>query len=87
MTDQPADADLSPFRKWGVWAVLFGAGAMVMAFAHILAPMFEPSPTIGQQIGEIAGEMKRAAWRSVLGLPPEAAEPESPPDFIRSTSL
>ncbi|MEL7465204.1 MAG: hypothetical protein AAFN79_14125 [Pseudomonadota bacterium] len=79
MTDQLTDPDPSPFRKWGVWAVLFGGGALVMAFAHVLAPMFEPAPSIGQQIGEIAGDIRRSAWRGFLGLPPEEAAPASLP--------
>jgi hypothetical protein len=62
-------ADPSPFRKVGFWALLAGGLAMVLAFAHIVAPSLEPSPSAGERIGEIAGEMKRAAWRTFLGLP------------------
>ncbi|MEO1613711.1 MAG: hypothetical protein AAFU55_15345 [Pseudomonadota bacterium] len=79
MSDLLAKDDPSPFRKWGVWAVMFGAGALLMAFAHVLAPHFEPAPTIGQQVGEIAGDITRSAWRSFLGLPREVAETSSLP--------
>ena len=63
----------SPFRRWGLWAVVFGALALALVFFQIAAPSFEPKPSAGAQIGEIAGEIKRSAWRTFLGLPkPEA---------------
>ncbi|MFK7834596.1 MAG: hypothetical protein AB8B60_00115 [Sulfitobacter sp.] len=40
--------------------------------------MFETKPSAGAQIGEIAGEIKRSAWRTLLGLPKPAPEPVSP---------
>jgi hypothetical protein len=53
--------------------VLFGALALALVFFQIAAPSFEPRPSAGAQIGEIAGEIKRSAWRTFLGLPkPEA---------------
>ena len=69
----------SPFRRWGLWAVLLGALALALIFIQIAAPSFEPKPSAGAQIGEIAGEIKRSAWRTFLGLPkPEAkAQPAS----------
>lgn len=62
-------------RKWGFWAVMTGALALIFVFAHIAGPSFEPKPSAGAQIGEIAGEIKRAAWRTFLGLPKPAPEP------------
>ena len=35
-------------------------------------------PFVPTEIGEIAGEIKRSAWRSFLGLPNPAPEPQSP---------
>lgn len=67
----------SPFRKWGLWAVLAGALALSMVFVQIVGPMFEPKPSASAQIGEIAGEIKRSAWRAFLGLQP--AQPEVRP--------
>lgn len=64
-----------PFRTWGFWAVLSGALALLLVFTQILGPTFEPKPSVGTQIGEIAGEIKRSAWRTVLGLPKPAPEP------------
>jgi hypothetical protein len=74
----------SPFRNWGLWAVLAGALALALVFFQIAAPSFEPKPSVGTQIGEIAGEIKRSAWRSFFGLPnPEAKpEPASITDYI-----
>ena len=66
----------SPFRRWGLWAVLFGALALALVFVQIAAPSFEPKPSAGAQIGEIAGEIKRSAWRTFLGLPKPEVKPE-----------
>lgn len=61
-------ASPSPFRKTGFWAVLIGAIAVVLVFVQIVGPTLEPKPSAATQIGEIAGEIKRSAWRSFLGL-------------------
>jgi len=60
---------LSPLRKTGFWAVLIGASAIVLVFLQIVGPALEPQPSAASQIGEIAGEIKRSAWRTLLGLP------------------
>jgi hypothetical protein len=57
------------FRKIGFWAVLAGALAVILVFAQIVGPTLEPTPSVASQIGEIAGDIKRSAWRSFLGLP------------------
>jgi len=61
-------------NKWGFWALLFGAAALILVFAQMALPMFESKPSAGAQIGEIAGDIKRSAWRTFLGLP--KPEPE-----------
>ncbi|MEM7507614.1 MAG: hypothetical protein AAF415_12800 [Pseudomonadota bacterium] len=63
-------------RKWGFWAVVFGAIGLVLVFAQIAGPTFETKPSAASQIGEIAGDIKRAAWRKFLGLPKEEAQPQ-----------
>lgn len=71
MLDKPAI-----LRQWGFWAVIAGAAALVLVFAQIVGPSFEAKPSTAVQIGEIAGEIKRSAWRSFFGLanePPAAA--------------
>lgn len=68
--------DLRHFlRQWGIWALASGVIALLFAFHQIFGPSFEPAPSIGAQIGEIAGDIRRGAWRSFLGLPKPAAEP------------
>ncbi|MCB1493647.1 MAG: hypothetical protein KDJ77_17920 [Rhodobiaceae bacterium] len=65
-------------HRWGFWAVLVGAVALTLVFAQMVGPSFEPRPSVGTQIGEIAGDIRRSAWRSFFGLPnqtPEAASP------------
>jgi hypothetical protein len=69
----------SPFRSWGLWAVLIGAVALGLVFLQFAAPSFEARPSAGQQIGEIAGEIKRSAWRTFLGLPKPEVMPANPP--------
>ncbi|MEQ8305764.1 MAG: hypothetical protein RIA09_04315 [Hoeflea sp.] len=64
------------FRKWGFWAVIAGAAALMLVFVQIAGPGFEPKPSVATQVGEIAGEIKRSAWRTFLGMPKEPAQPE-----------
>ncbi len=66
----------NPLRTWGLWAVALGALALALVFIQIAAPMAEPKPSVGTQVGEIAGDMRRAAWKSFFGLSNEVAEPE-----------
>lgn len=56
-----------PFRTAGFWAVMIGAIALVLVFVQMVGPTLEPKPSVGTQIGEIAGEIQRSAWRSFLG--------------------
>lgn len=67
-----------PFRRTGFWAVALGALALLLVFIQFAAPSFESRPSAASQIGEIAGEIRRAAWRSFLGLPAPAPEATSP---------
>ena len=64
-----------PIRKWGFWAIAAGVVAVLFVSFQIFGPSLEPQPSTAQQIGEMAGEMKRAAWRSFLGL--KQPEPET----------
>jgi hypothetical protein len=73
---EKSPSHFNPFRTWGLWAVALGAMSLVLVLYQIFAPMSEPSPSVGTQIGEIAGDMKRSAWRSFFGLSDEAAEVE-----------
>lgn len=81
-TSAAALADPSPLRNVGFWAIVLGGLAMVLVFAQIVAPSFEPSPSTGERIGEIAGEMKRAAWRTFLGLPKPEPEVQATPVVV-----
>lgn len=65
-------------RRWGFWSLLCGGIGLILVFFHIFGISNEPAPSAAQQIGEIAGEMRRAAWRSFLGLGPEPVEPVAP---------
>lgn len=65
------------FASWGLWAVVSGAVAMALVFVQIQLLSSQESASIGQQIGEIAGEIRRSAWRSFLGLAPPVPEAET----------
>lgn len=71
--------DPSPFprliRLWGAWAVLAGALGLLLVMIQIFGPSFQDTPSIATQVGEMAGEMRRAAWRSFLGLKAPAPDP------------
>lgn len=71
----------SPLRSWGAWAVGIGAIALILVFIHIGQPFAEPQPSVGTQVGEVAGDMARSAWRSFFNLEREvtAVEPAITP--------
>ena len=74
--DPASPAPHNPLRSWGFWAVTFGAISLILVFIHITQPFAEPKPSVGTQVGEIAGDMTRSAWRSFLGMEREVVEPE-----------
>lgn len=78
MQSPPPPQSQWPLSQWSFWAAAIGAVALVLVLAQIAGPMLEPRPSAATQIGEIAGEIKRSAWRSFLGLKPEAVEPVPP---------
>ena len=49
-------------------AIALGGAGLVIALLVVFAGPFTPQPDIGTQIGEIAGNMRAAAWRSFFGL-------------------
>ena len=57
-----------PFYTFGLWAVLVGGLGVIAVFMHIAYPSLQPTPNVGSQIGEIAGEIGRSAWFSLRGL-------------------
>lgn len=66
----------------GFWAVIIGGLALVLVFVQIVAPTLEPAPSAATQVGEMAGEIKRAAWRAFLGLPRPEPEVREVPWWI-----
>lgn len=65
-------------RMWGFWAIALGALGVLLVFARIAWPLPDDTPTLAQQAGEMAGEIRRAAWRSFLGLETTPPPPEPP---------
>ena len=83
MSTRSADFGPSPaslFATWGLWAVLTGGLGLILVMGFIFGPTLEPTPSAATQIGEMAGEIKRATWRSFLGL--KQPEPEPVPTSI-----
>lgn len=74
--------DFKFLKTWGFWAVSTGALGLILVFAQIVGPMSTPQPSAGTQIGEIAGDISRAAWRSFFGMEPEEAAPVDPPIWL-----
>ncbi|MEM8775412.1 MAG: hypothetical protein AAGF53_10285 [Pseudomonadota bacterium] len=72
-TDQPIEF----LKRWGFWAVISGAISLLLVFIHISGFFAEPQPSAATQIGEIAGEIKRAAWRSFFGFSSGEAVPQA----------
>ncbi|MEM9972936.1 MAG: hypothetical protein AAF771_02060 [Pseudomonadota bacterium] len=69
--------------NWGIYAVLSGALGLALVFLEIWLQMNTPQAPVTQQIGEMAGEIRRTAWRGFLGLPPEPAAPAETIPFWR----
>lgn len=79
MTENTApDAPLLP-RHWGLWAVVCGALSMVLIFVQMALLSNQETASVGQQIGQIAGDIKRSAWQSFFGISPTPKEPEPVP--------
>ena len=57
-----------PFYTLGLWAVLAGGLGVIAVFMHIVYPSLQPAPSVGSQIGEIAGDIGRSAWFNLRGL-------------------
>lgn len=72
-------ASPTPFQSWGFWAVTLGAVSLILVLLHIGLPMSQPAPPVGTQVGEIAGDMARGAWRSFFGFEAETAVAEPQP--------
>jgi hypothetical protein len=67
-----------PFYTFGLWAVLAGGLGLIIVFVHIAYPSLQPAPSVGSQIGEIAGDIGRSAWFSLRGLEdPKPVEEEA----------
>lgn len=74
MTETVEPQQRVPFASWGFWGIVAGTVAIVLVFAQMQLMTGGESASIGQQIGEIAGDIRREAWRSFIGLaPPEPA--------------
>ena len=84
MTDQSAPNRPILPRHWGLWAIICGALAMVLIFVQFSLLSSNESVPIGEQIGQIAGDIKRSAWQSFFGLTPEAPEPTPVPFSLRA---
>ncbi|MFP7675372.1 hypothetical protein ACG74X_18645 [Marivita sp. S0852] len=54
-----------------------GGLALFFVMYQMAAPMLNPAPSVGDQIGTIAGDIKRSAWRAFLGMAEPQPEPVS----------
>jgi hypothetical protein len=58
---------------FSIAAIACGAIGLFISLLVVFAGPFAPQPDVGTAIGEIAGNMRAAAWRSFLGMEqPEA---------------
>lgn len=71
MTDSALPKPPITFSIWG-----FGLGALAFALVIIqyVAGPFAPQPDVGQSLGQMAGEMARAAVGSFFGREPETVD-------------
>ncbi|WP_299672262.1 hypothetical protein [uncultured Roseobacter sp.] len=53
---------------FSIAAIAFGGAGLFIALLVMYAGPFAPQPDIGTTMGEIAGNMRAAAWRAFLGL-------------------
>lgn len=78
MTDANQSHPHRVVTSWGLWAIICGVVAMTLVFVQMQLLTGQETTPIGQQIGEIAGDIKRSAWRSFLGLAPPEPDPLPP---------
>lgn len=71
VTEYSAQRDPDFPHHWGLWAIIFGAVSMGLVFVQIAIVMNQETASIGEQIGQIAGDIKRSAWQSLRGIAPE----------------
>jgi hypothetical protein len=71
-----------PFEAWGFWGVLLGALGVMLVFLQLIGPTLEPQPTVGNQVGEIAGDIARSAWASFRGEYVPEPEPVDVPVWV-----
>jgi hypothetical protein len=71
-----------PFQAWGFWGVLAGALGVMLVFLQIIGPTLEPQPSVGNQVGEIAGDIARSAWQSFRGEYVPEPEPAAFPMWV-----
>ena len=67
-------------HPWGYGALLLGAVALFIAILNIFGGPFSSSPSIGQQIGEIAADIRASALRKL-------SDEESPPVTARGWTI
>lgn len=72
MTD---DSVLPRGFRWGYLSIALGALALAVSAVVIFGGPFAPQQSIGTTIGEVAGDMRAAALRSLRGEPQPAAVP------------
>jgi hypothetical protein len=73
---QDLDAQHFHFR-WGYAAAVFGVVALAIAMLTVFGGPFSPQPTVGQTIGEIAGDMRASALRALRGEEQPPPVPQS----------
>lgn len=61
---------------FGWFAFLFGAASLLLVLVHFWSGPFAPQQSTGVSIGELAGEIKDSAIRSIKGEPQPAPEAE-----------
>lgn len=61
MTDANQSHPNRVLTSWGLWAIICGAVAMTLVFVQMQLLTGQETTPIGQQIGEIAGDIKRSA--------------------------
>lgn len=61
MTDANQSHPHRVVTSWGLWAIICGVVAMTLVFVQMQLLTGQETTPIGQQIGEIAGDIKRSA--------------------------
>jgi hypothetical protein len=77
MSDDDVFTMMKRSSIWGYGAIVLGGLGLLLSMVVIFGGPFTPQPSVGETIGEIAGDIRASALRSLRGDEPAAPTPKA----------